>query len=88
MKKEKLYCLSCEKMITGINLERFGHVTRPFNDEIVYCFGPYTSCPPPEEGGFLLASDADFEQEEPEPTYEDVHIMQTVDEFLTHYIPD
>lgn len=90
----RLYCIECEEMVDGVwsfgstPMNHVIDVPELYPDDlgIAACYGPFTSCPPPEEGGLLLASDADFEQEEPEPTYEDVHIMQTVDDFLTHIV--
>lgn len=79
------YCITCEKMV---RLTSGGiHLIPGYYRGVAVCDGPFTSCPPPEEGGFLLASDADFEQEEPEPTYEDIHFMQNV-EVLLHAIDE
>lgn len=65
-----MYCCACGKMVR-YPVTFYVHLIpeKAFAD----CYGPLTSCPPPDDEGRSIPDDSESEEEEPEPDTEELY---------------
>lgn len=74
-----VYCVTCGKMVGCVVNDRIHLIP---SHAFAICEGPFASCPPPDDGAFLIPEDT--EPEVPEPTIEDIHYIQNLETLLAH----